>query len=93
MIETNQELEEIKQYLWQEVDSYDLSWESDCDKLAEKLYKDGWHRQRVGTIIHTIKDGKCNRVFSCCGRDFTNLTTWMIPDYCPACGAKIVNDL
>ena len=45
--------------------------------------------KKTGEIIETIKDGKMNRVFSCCGEDFTQLTMWMIPNYCPNCGAKI----
>lgn len=45
--------------------------------------------KKTGEIIETIKDGKSNRVFSCCGEDFTKLTMWMIPNYCPNCGAKI----
>lgn len=45
---------------------------------------------KTGEIIETIKDGKMNRVFSCCGTDFTQLTMWMIPKYCPECGAKIL---
>ena len=44
---------------------------------------------KTGEIIETIKDGKMNRVFSCCGTDFTQLTTWMTPKYCPECGAKV----
>lgn len=42
-----------------------------------------------GYIIETIKDGKMNRIFSCCGKDFTKLTSWMTPSYCPACGAEL----
>lgn len=42
-----------------------------------------------GYIIETIKDGKMNRVFSCCGKDFTTLTSWITPSYCPACGAEL----
>lgn len=38
---------------------------------------------RHGKIIETIKDGKMNRVFSCCGHDFTELTCWYMPKYCP----------
>ena len=41
----NKEIQEIYNYLWTEVDGYDLSWESDCAKLAERLYKDGWRRK------------------------------------------------
>ena len=44
---------------------------------------------RHGKIIETIKDGKMNRVFSCCGHDFTELTCWYLPKYCPNCGARM----
>ena len=44
---------------------------------------------RHGRIIETIGDGHMKRVFSCCGEDFTELTCWMTPNYCPNCGAKI----
>ena len=44
---------------------------------------------RHGSIIETIGDGRMKRVFSCCGKDFTELTCWMTPNYCPNCGAKI----
>ena len=42
---------------------------------------------RHGSIIETIEDGRMKRVFSCCGTDFTQMTCWMIPKYCPECGA------
>lgn len=42
-----------------------------------------------GRIIQTIKNGKTNRVFSCCNTDFTQLTMWITPNYCPNCGAKM----
>lgn len=42
---------------------------------------------RHGEIIETIEDGKMKRVFSCCGTDFTQMTCWLIPKYCPECGA------
>ena len=44
---------------------------------------------RHGSIIETIEDGRMKRVFSCCGTDFTGITCWMRPNYCPNCGAKI----
>ena len=47
---------------------------------------------RHGKIIETIKDGKMNRVFSCCGHDFTELTCWYMPKYCPHCGAPIADE-
>ena len=46
-------------------------------------------RNKTGEIIETIKNGKMNRVFSCCETDFTELTMWMKPNYCPNCGAKM----
>ncbi len=45
-----------------------------------------------GYIIETVKNGKFNRVFSCCGKDYTQLTQWMLPKYCPNCGAKMDGD-
>lgn len=42
-----------------------------------------------GAIVESNENGKCKRVFSCCGTDFTQLTMWMIPKYCPNCGAKM----
>ena len=42
-----------------------------------------------GSIIETIEDGRMKRVFSCCGTDFTKMTCWMMPNYCPNCGAKM----
>ena len=47
---------------------------------------------RHGKIIETIKDGKMTRVFSCCGHDFTELTCWYMPKYCPNCGAPIADE-
>ena len=64
-------------------DTYDLqAW-----YLVEEA---SWHKQTEGTIIETIKEGKMNRTFSCCNKDCTELTKWLIPDYCPYCGAKII---
>lgn len=57
---------------------------------AQYLVDEGWHKQTKGTIIETIKEGKMNRTFSCCNKDCTELTKWLIPDYCPYCGAKII---
>ena len=47
-------------------------------------------RNKTGEIIETIKNGKMNRVFSCCNTDFTELTMWITPKHCPECGAKII---
>lgn len=44
---------------------------------------------KYGCIIETIENGKMKRVFSCCNTDFTQLTMWLTPNYCPNCGAKI----
>lgn len=44
---------------------------------------------RHGKIVETIENGKMKRVFTCCGEDFTKLTQWYMPDYCPNCGAKM----
>lgn len=44
---------------------------------------------RHGRIVQTLENGRMKRVFSCCGTDFTKLTSWMAPNYCPNCGAKM----
>ena len=44
---------------------------------------------RHGSVIETIEDSRMKRVFSCCGADFTEMTCWMTPKYCPNCGAKM----
>ena len=54
-----------------------------CDHLGEVV------PVRHGSIIETIEDGRMKRVFSCCGTDFTKMTCWMTPKYCPNCGAKM----
>lgn len=54
-----------------------------CDHLVEVS------PVRHGSIIETIEDGRMKRVFSCCGTDFTEMTCWMTPKYCPNCGAKM----
>lgn len=42
-----------------------------------------------GYIEEDWSTGKSTRTFSCCGNDCTKMTSWMIPKYCPWCGAKI----
>lgn len=74
------------------------------DLFDDPKYADGWNSAieiietapaadvvevKHGEIVETIIDGKMNRVFSCCGKDFTQLTQWIIPNYCPNCGAKM----
>ena len=48
---------------------------------------------RHGKIIETIENGRMKRVFSCCGTDFTKMTCWMTPNYCPNCGAKMDEEM
>ena len=44
---------------------------------------------RHRSIIETIEDGRMKRIFSCCGVDFTEMTCWITPNFCPNCGAKM----
>lgn len=39
-------------------------------------------------IIQTVENGRMKRIFSCCGTDCTQMTSWMIPKFCPHCGSK-----
>ena len=45
---------------------------------------------RHGRVIETIEDGRMKRVFSCCGTDFTGITCWMRPNYCPTVGQRLM---
>lgn len=61
--------------------------DSTCNRCSNKtVYK----QVKYGHIIETMENGKAKRVFSCCNTDFTQLTMWLLPDYCLRCGAKIV---
>lgn len=85
-MEKEQELQEIRRYLWEEVDGYDLTWEPDCDKLAEKLYEDGWRKVTQAEWISapcSEKDG--NATCSACGH-----WDWSDCNYCSCCGAEMV---
>ena len=59
----------------------------DAISLIDKAPTLDYAPVRHGSVIESNVNGKSNRVFSCCGTDFTKLTMWMIPIYCPYCGA------
>ena len=66
--------------------------EDDFKKAIKNMPKDiivDMAPVRRGSIIETIKDGHMKRVCSCCGTDFTKMTCWMTPNFCPECGAKM----
>lgn len=93
-MEKEQELQEIRRYLWEEVDGYDLTWESDCDKLAEKLYKDGWRKQQKGVWLErrwTTEDdwGCINHRSIECSVCKIEIYTGEPTEYCPNCGAEM----
>jgi hypothetical protein len=85
-----EELEEMESELcYMANNPYDYdTYEMQAWNLVEER---GWHKQTEGTIIEIIKEGKMNRTFSCCNKDCTELTKWLIPDYCPYCGARIIS--
>ena len=45
-----------------------------------------------GEIVETVENGRMKRVFSCCGCDFTSLTCWITPKFCPNCGAPMTDE-
>lgn len=48
---------------------------------------------KEGQIIETIENGRMKRMFSCCNIDCTDLTTWILPAYCPWCGSLITDKI
>lgn len=88
-MEKQQELQEIHRYLWEEVEGYDLTWEPDCNKLAEKLYEDGWRKQQEAQWIPI--DDFHDEMYAC-----SNCQLHVHKDllehfrFCSKCGAKIV---
>ena len=52
-------------------------------KIAEKMR---------GEVLDSVENGRMKRVFSCCGCDFTDLTCWIAPRFCPACGSPLTNE-
>ena len=44
-----------------------------------------------GEVVETVEKGRMKRVFSCCGCDFTSLTCWITPKFCPSCGAPMTD--
>lgn len=82
------------------IDRYYAEWEYHCIKMGEDDRQ--WLRQCIdqaptieakpvvhGEIIETIEKGKMKRVFSCCNTVCTQLTMWLMPNYCPNCGAEM----
>ena len=79
--------EEIFNYLWDEVEGYDLTWTSDCEKLAEKMYNDGWHKQTEAEwTLNRDGSGTCSNCH------FTQRGVYdqdSYQRYCGCCGAKM----
>lgn len=85
--------EEILKYIWEEVDGYDLTWNSHCEALAEQLLRDGWCRQKEAqwipiekfvpdwgaNIIHHYECSNCKIL------EYANDRK-----YCSNCGAKMI---
>ena len=84
-------VEEIYNYLWDEGDGADLTWGTDVERLAEKMYNDGWRRVPKGEWIERIEkpdwledDVEVYYECSCCG-----IYNFGQSHYCPCCGAKM----
>ena len=66
----------------------DLSGEK-FEAAIRKIPADDVAPVRHGSIIETIEESRMKMVVACCGADFTEMTCWMTPNYCPNCGAKM----
>ena len=72
-----------------------VAWATEAINGAIKALK-GPTREQVekmrGEIVETVENGRMKRVFSCCGCDFTSLTCWITPKFCPSCGAPMTDE-
>ena len=70
------------------------AWAAEAIDCAISALK-GPTREQVekmrGEIVETVEKGRMKRVFSCCGCDFTSLTCWITPKFCPSCGAPMTD--
>lgn len=84
--------EEILKYIWEEVDGYDLTWNSHCEALAEQLLRDGWCRQKEAEWIPTLTTDPRYGIPAIIGFTCSNCQTKqeVYTNYCSFCGAKMV---
>ena len=84
--------EEILKYIWEEVDGYDLTWDSHCEALAEQLLQDGWCKQKEAQWIPIIKTNPKYGVPVTAGFTCSNCQTKqeVNTNYCSFCGAKMI---
>ena len=79
--------EEIFNYLWYEGDGADFTWRTDVERLAEKMYRDGWRRVPKGEWL-TDKYGMERSICSICGAVFEGDGG----NYCRKCGARMTDE-
>ena len=84
--------EEILKYILEELDGYDLTWNSQCEALAEQLLRDGWCRQVEAEWIPTIVTSPKYGVPVIVGFTCSNcqIKQEVNTNYCSFCGAKMV---
>lgn len=86
--------EEILKYIWEEVDGYDLTWDSHCEKLAEQLLRDGWSRHVEAEWVWKtkIEPQAQNRLYcSACDNECLSKGNYYVKsNWCPHCGAKMI---
>lgn len=47
-------------------------------------------RENIKAVfLQTLEDGYFKRICSHCEKDLTKVTTWIIPKFCPYCGAEM----
>lgn len=68
-----------------------VRWSVKALKALRPIPREQVEKMR-GEIVETVEKGRMKRVFSCCGCDFTSLTCWITPKFCPSCGAPITDE-
>ena len=70
--------------------SAELDFTNACVSALRPITREQVEKMR-GEIVETVEKGRMKRVFSCCGCDFTSLTCWITPKFCPSCGAPMTD--
>ena len=91
-MDREKQIEEIANVIYDDPNSYDTYWRSNCEQLAETIYNAGYHKQSKGEWEKFEGErficSNCAKVFGL-GSTATIYDVKRVWKYCPNCGAKM----